>query len=300
MKYFLPPLFIVIALLLPQKVSAADMVLQHLPASVAQQQQFYVDVALDPQNQSYNGIQGSVSFSADTLSLVRAETGSSLVSYFIDPPTAKNDTVTFSGIIVGGFNGLINPFDMTRKSPGEIMRLVFVATSPGAATVTTRNSSATLNDGLGTLQQVADTTASFNVTNAVAPSVYNTADTTPPTISASVVRDPNLYDGRYALLFSTVDKESGIDHVELREGNGPWLTIQSPYLLQDQSRKSILSLRAYDVAGNVTNMNIVPTAVAQSGGVVILILLLILCIILYVIYKKFKNKHGDKKTPQDS
>ncbi len=271
--------------------AGASMVLQQAPTSVAQQQQFYIDVAVDPQDTDFNGIQGSVEFSSNTLSFVRAETGTSLVSYFIDQPSVQGNMIHFSGIIIGGFDGLINPFDQSHKLPGPIVRLVFEAVQPGNAVVTTSNVSVTENDGNGTLEPVTDTTVSFPVTTAIAPSIYNTADTVPPTLSASIVSSKDLFDGKYTVVFTATDKQSGIDHVELKEGNGAWKTIQSPYVLQDQTRKGILSLRAYDVAGNVTTITLPSTGTTQSAAAIIFLLLAAL-IILYVIHKKTKHpKH---------
>jgi hypothetical protein len=287
-------LFIIFILLFFPAVASAQtsarMVLQGAPTAVSQQQQFYVDVAVDAQGTSFNGIQGRVTFSSDTLSFVRAETGTSLVTYFIDPPTANGNTVSFSGIIIGGFDGLINPFDQSHKLPGEIVRLVFVGKAVGNATISTSKVTVTANDGQGTLENVADNNVSLDVSTAVSPSVYATADTVPPTISAVVVHESDLYNGKYALLFTANDKQTGIAYVELREGSGAWNTIQSPYLLQDQSRHSILSLRAHDVAGNVTTITIAQSASSQSAAAIILILIVL--IILYAIHKKTKHpKH---------
>jgi hypothetical protein len=266
----------------------AAMVLQHVPESVDQQEQFYVDVEIDPNGTSFNGAQGSVTFSNDTISFVRAETGSSIVTYFITPPTLQDNTVTFSGIILGGFNGLINPFDQSHKLPGHIMRLVFAAKAQGTATIDTHDSTVTANDGEGTLQSASSAHASFPVSDAVAISKYVTPDITLPTISASVVQEHALFDGRYTLIFTATDKQSGIDHVELQEGGGAWNTVQSPYLLHDQSRKSILSLRAYDASGNVATITVAPIS-SSSTTIALIILIFILLITLYVIHKKSKH-----------
>lgn len=263
-----------------------SVVVQHAPATVAQQQQFYVDVALDTEGASINGIQGSISFSDSTLSFVRAETGASNITLWVDNPTLKGNTLTFSGIIPGGFDGLINPFDQSRKLPGGIVRLIFAGKAAGRAAITTSKVGATLNDGTGTLETISDTTTVVQVSSSVAPSTYSTADIVPPTITASVVSEKDLFDGKQALLFTATDKESGIAHVDLREGNGEWSAIESPYLLRDQSRKGILSLRAYDAAGNATSIAIAPPVSKTSSAAVIIILVLIAIIILYVIHKK--------------
>lgn len=290
MKKFLPLLFILTVILLPQRAHAAALLLQHAPASAAGKQQFYVDVAVDPQGGDFNGVEGDISFSSDKLQLVRVETGSTIVSSFIDQPTLQGSSIHFSGIIVGGFKGLINPFDQSHTLPGEIMRLVFAGAQPGNALITSSKVSVTMNDGDGTLQQLSDATATVMVSDAVAPSVYTEADSIPPTVTASVVSEKDLFDGKYALIYNAIDKQSGIDHVELREGRGAWKVIQSPYELQDQSRRGILSVRAYDVAGNMATVTL-PAATSPVSVGAIIFLVLVTLIIFYVIHKKSKHPH---------
>jgi len=288
-KYLFTFLIIALSLVFSKPLYAATVTLEHAPATVDQQQQFYVDVMVDPTGKSFNGVQGAITFSTDTLSFVRAETGTSNVTLFIDQPNLNGNTISFSGIIPGGFDGQINPFDPANKGPAEIVRLVFEGKAAGSATIDSSQFSVTDNDGHGTLETIPDTALPITVTSTVAPSLYVTPDTTAPILSASVVSDADLYDGKYTLIFTATDKQSGVDHVELQEGDGPWITIQSPYLLQDQSRHSILSLRAYDVAGNVSTITIAPIPSASST-IIIVILVLIALLILYVIYKKIRHK----------
>ncbi len=280
-----------IIVLLPLSVFGKDIphaTVIHAPQSVAQQQQFYVDIVVDTKGVSINGVQGAVTFSSDTLSFVRAETGTSNITLWIDQPVVKGNSVIFSGIIPGGFDGLINPFDQSAKLPAEIVRLVFVGKSAGVAAISTTNITVTDTDGKGTVEKLSDTSTTFPITTSVAPSVYTTPDTIAPTLSVSIVNDKNLYDGHAVLVFTATDKESGIDHVTLQEGDNDLSTIESPYLLHDQSRKSILLLHAYDVAGNVATITIAPLS-SQTSTTVIVILILITLIILYVNYKKTRH-----------
>ncbi len=288
MKYFLPLFFILTLMLAPRSVFAASMVLQHAPQSVAGQQQFYVDVAIDADGDSFNAIQGAVAFSGDTLEFVRAETGASIITNFIDQPRAEGGTVRFSGIIVGGFDGLINPFDQSKRFPGQVMRLVFAGKKPGTASIATVRTSVSKNNGQGTLQAAAEARTVIAITEDAAPSAYVSDDTIPPTITAAIVTEKDLYDGKRTLLFTAIDKQSGIDRVELQEKNNEWKTVESPYLLQNQSGKGILSLRAYDAAGNVAQITVGTAATHATGAVIVLSALALF--ILYVIYKKSKHK----------
>ena len=293
MKYFSITILLGALIFLPVfsvHASGEEMLVEHTPTIVAKEQQFYVDVAIDTHDASINGIQGSVTFSNENLSFIRAETGTSMVTLWVDPPLLNGDMITFSGVIPGGFDGLVDPFDPTHKQPGEIVRLVFEGKSSGTATITTQNVSITDNDGKGTLENLPPVTQTLTVSNNVAPSIYTTADTVPPMLTASVVIDKNLFDGKYTLIFNATDKESGVDHIELKEGDGPWTTIQSPYLLHEQEKRGILILRAYDVAGNVTTLTIAPPPGPLAQTQILIVLVLIILIILYVIYKKISNR----------
>jgi len=79
-------------------------------------------------------------------------------------------------------------------------------------------------------------------------------DSTPPKITeAEVGRDPAVFDGRYFLSFSTRDAASGVAEVSVAEGDeagGVWHKTVSPYLLEDQKRKSDIKVKARDKAGN--------------------------------------------------
>lgn len=267
---------------------AAAIIINHAPTAVAQGQQFYVDVTIDPQNKPLNGIQGSIVFSSDTLSFIRAETGTSNITLFIDKPAVTGNTITYSGIIPSGFNGMINPYTPGTTFPGQIMRLVFVGKAAGEAHIIATNTSVTDNDGQGTLEVVPDQRTTFSVSTAVAPSIYQSTDTRPPTLTASIIKENDLYKDRYTLIFNAIDKQSGIDHVEVKEGNDDWQTAQSPYVLHDQSRKGILSVRAFDMDGNISVVvTIPPTNQSQPTALIVLIITILLALsIVYAIHKK--------------
>lgn len=73
----------------------------------------------------------------------------------------------------------------------------------------------------------------------------------PESFTPIVASDPSIYDGKYFLVFSTVDKNSGIDHYEVREGIwGEYAVASSPYLIMDQTLSKNLYIVAIDKAGN--------------------------------------------------
>ena len=54
----------------------------------------------------------------------------------------------------------------------------------------------------------------------------------------------------YFLVFSGIDKQTGIDYYEVKEGQGNWKRAEFPYVLEDQTLQGIIEVRAVDKAGN--------------------------------------------------
>ena len=78
------------------------------------------------------------------------------------------------------------------------------------------------------------------------------ADTEPPEdFTPAIVNDPNVFDGKYFLVFATQDKGTGVDHYEVREGRWGWFReAESPYLLKQQKISRDVYVKAVDSAGN--------------------------------------------------
>jgi hypothetical protein len=255
--------------------------------------QFYVDVMLDPEAVSLNAIEGSIIYPPN-LSFVRAEYGGSIVGPWIVPPQIGGDkSISFAGIMPAGFAGVIDPFHSSRRAPGFVARLVFEATSSGEAQIEARGLSATQNDGIGTLQELNSLPAKISVTTFENPSTYKTEENTNPEIRAEVTRDPNLYNNRYTLVFEALDRGAGIKEVMVKEGNRPWKKINSPYLLEDQSRHSIIILQSSNFSGATVVTTIDPLPY-KSFAPSQIVLAVILILFVFVLFKKIyarKKQH---------
>jgi len=128
-------------------------------------------------------------------------------------------------------------------------------------------------------------------------------DTTPPEeFKPEIGRNPAVFEGKYFLSFSTTDKTSGIDHYQIAElrrtirGKEPkpeWKIGESPYLLEDQSLRSIIKVKAVDKAGNERISEIVPPYKLSFEDIIILLLILIgIGAIWYLITKLKRNPEG--------
>jgi hypothetical protein len=285
MKNYILPL-IILCTVFTTRAHAVNTTLISSSATPNISQEFSVDLLLDPQGQSYNAIEGTVSFS-DPLVLRRIEDGGSIVHYWINPPTIVGNEISFSGIMPGNFDGLIDPFTPAERAPGKILRLVFTAPSTGNPSIVTSNINVALSNGLGTLQPVAPTQLSVHISGTAHPTTLPLSDTNQPLLQSDIVKDKNLYDGKYTLVFNAIDKESGIARIEVAEGDESFHDATSPYLLRNQTRNLPVHIRVTDTSGNTT-LTTIPAAHASTGSITLIII--ICCIILIFIWYILEHK----------
>lgn len=270
--------------------SASVAILQPSNTSVGIREQFYVDVLLDPQDVSINGIEGIINFRDDLLTYVRAEDGKSVINLWIQKPVIDRGSVSFAGIIPNGFSGIIDPFNSSTKKSGLIIRLVFEAKKSGAAVISTSAFTVTENNGEGTTINTQSVNTTINVGSVENPYTYKNTDDTTPTLIASVIRDPDLFSNKYTLVFDASDKSSGIESVTVKEGNRNFKRIESPYLLEDQTRHSTIIVRATNFSGNNFTITIdpLPYNLFSPSGLILLVALIIAA--LYFIRRKYVKK----------
>jgi hypothetical protein len=78
-------------------------------------------------------------------------------------------------------------------------------------------------------------------------------DTSPPLpVQGSITREATMFDNKYYLTFTSRDTSSGIDYYDVSEGGTTTTGASSPYVLEDQTRRSTIIVVAVDKAGNKT------------------------------------------------
>ena len=277
--------------------SAASLFFEPTLTEVGLNQGFDVILRLDPQNQSVNAVEGMINFS-DNLSLQSLNDGNSIIDFWIERPKAGSEGVSFSGVMPGGYEGDLSPYWQGYK-PGKIMRLTFKARQEGPAQINLENFRVLLNDGSGTEAPLSTPDLRFNVrVGAVSPGITAKKDTTPPEpFSPQIVRDPNIFDNQFSLVFRAEDLDSGIDRYEIRERRQErdWrglfekeilVQAESPYLLKDQGLKSYIEVKAVDRAGNervaeLEPRNHIPWYENYLDWVIIIVFGLVVLIFLY-------------------
>jgi hypothetical protein len=248
----------------------------------------------------------------------------------------KNGVVNFSGGTPGGYCGKI-PGDPGESN--IVARLIFKVPSlvvsgdkiENAAFSFGTSTSVLINDGLGTADKVTLRGANINIlsTPVNTPSDWQDQikeDTIPPEpFFIELHSNANVYNGQYYIDFFTTDKQSGMDHYEVLEKRPDekigektsrnifdyffrskieplnWKKGEIPYLLEDQTLKGIISVKAIDKAGNERLVEFVPPKSEQekvqkiSNKYILMLLLivagiLILLIATYFIVKNIKKR----------
>jgi hypothetical protein len=184
----------------------------------------------------------------------------------------KEGLISFVGGIPGGFCG---PLPGEPEKPNLLGRIIFRVRETDAKLERETDAKleflegcqVLLNDGFGTPAKLTLKEAVFTILpeKAEVPKEewqeeLAKDDIPPEPFEIKISQDPNIFGGKYFIVFSTTDKQTGIDHYEVketrkrreteRETTRNWKRVESPYLLEDQSLKSIIKVKAVDKAGN--------------------------------------------------
>jgi hypothetical protein len=245
-----------------------------------------VGVFLNTENRDINAVEGKILFPEGVLALKQIKDGNSILNFWVEKPAARNGEIKFSGIIPGGY----------QNKKGLIFSLVFVPKQTGSLSLVMQNMHVLLNDGNGTEVNTTVSNLSFIVLDPLpekAPVVVENKDAVIPEVFEPIITsDPNVFEGKNILVFTTQDKESGIDHYLVCEGEKECVRAESPYLLKNQYLNKEITVLAVDKNGNTRTVSLP----AQKEllwyqdrvfvGSLIAISLLMLLLMLHKIYRR--------------
>lgn len=222
---------------------AAEIRLDAHKSEINSGEQFLIDIIIHSE-ESLNAVEGRLIFPQDLLSVKEIRDGNSVINFWVERPRIESaGVILFSGITPGGFSGANN----------SIFSVVFEAKNTGIAHVVLEVTKALLNDGLGTETTLSarDTTVSIKPGDSNVRKEILTDTELPEDFNPTIESDPNIFGGKYFLVFATQDKASGIDRYEVREGGWGWFTVaESPYLLKHQSLDRKIFVKAIDKNSN--------------------------------------------------
>ena len=236
-------LLLSLALFVAAPVFAAEIRLDANKSEINSGEQFLVDIIIHSE-ESLNAVEGRLIFPADKLLVKEIRDGNSVINFWVEKPRIEaSGVILFSGITPGGFSGANN----------NIFSVVFEAKNTGIASVALQNTKALKNDGLGTETALLtrDTTVSIKPGDSNVRKEILTDGEPPEDFNPTIESDPNIFDGKYFLVFATQDKISGVADYEVREGAWGWFRVaESPYLLKHQSLDRKIFVKAIDKNGN--------------------------------------------------
>lgn len=250
---------------------------------------FIVKVKIGTPSECVNTFDIGIEFPLNKFKYKDFSSGNSILSLWIEKPNSLvageiNNTgkVNFSGGIPGGYCGSIPGDDGESNILGEIVFSALDEFDKGIAEIKIdKNSKILANDGLGSIVDFDFKDSRFiidsEVNNNNEWSDKIKEDNIPPEpFLVKINQDESVDGGNFFLVFSTVDKQTGIDRYEVlelnkieldkyykklnifdkflslfvKESKREWNIIQSPYILKDQSLNSVVMVRAIDKAGN--------------------------------------------------
>ena len=288
--------------IVPSVTSAAILYVNPTEGTYGLSDTFIADIRIDNQRECVNAAHVEVQYPTDTLRAVDFSKGNSILSLWIEEPKIDTDTgtITFSGGIPGGYCGRIPGDPVLSNVLGKIVFSVIGAEKKNATVSITDASALYLNDGTATRASLTTQNALYTISptplSSANPWLAQVGDDTipPDEFVVTVESTRGVFRGNYYAVFSTQDKQSGLDHYEIFE-RGSWRVVTSPHQLKDQYLLGV-QIKAIDKAGNERLGTYVegsaPPRVPKESNYTVLLLVIasLLCLGVYMVYRDRKKK----------
>jgi hypothetical protein len=281
--------FFTLIFLLPVIVFAANIDIENKDTDVQVGDTVIFDVYLNSTDE-INSIEGIIEIEGD-YAIKTISTAGSIFDMWPNKPSYENGVISFAGGSASSvFGNRLKLFSIIVQIQSE-EKIIFSADQVHVF----------LGDGLGT--KIA---ADIFKKEVILPSSNRNSidkfnelvlvDRQPPLgFEINIGRDVNTFDGKYFASFNTVDQESGIERYEVIEGDTktPVLT-GTTYILQDQTLKGNLIVRAIDRAGNVQVSEVAVRDIVSEDSSInwkSLSIALLILILVFLLSKKLKIKN---------
>ena len=272
------------------------------PKTISVGETFKATVVLDTEGDDVNALEGKLVYTKELIELTNISTTQSIVSLWA-VPLQKNTAAdaSFAGGIPGGYTG-----------EGNVAVLTFTARNLGDAEISITSERVLKSDGKGTPVSISTNPYHVRIIESLPQDVSHQGeskpeatnekaiDVSPPEpFSLYVAKDSSMFKGKWFLVGQAVDKESSIAGYRVYESShavaedeaytllrkeGVYIT-GFPYVLQDQSRKSYITVAAYDENNNVRLSSLAPSPEAgydpRAYHAIILLLLIALTLEVY-------------------
>jgi len=212
----------------------------------------------------------------------------SIINFWVEKSNWDKTTrlLTFSGITPGGFQG----------EKGRLLVIKFKTEKDGLAVLgfDKEKTKVYLHTANGTEDSLELAELRLPIIKGKENIGVEISDNEPPEwFAPEISQDPNLFNGKYFLVFATQDKGSGIDHYEVCEKSKTKCAVaESPYLLQKQKLNQKIFVKAIDKSGNERIATVLPRYPIkwyEFWWNWIIIILVIITLIYYVVEKNKKR-----------
>ncbi len=213
------------------------------------------------------------------------ETGSSAFALWVTEPSVTNQTISFAGAIPNGLSASRIP----------LLDVVFSAQEFSATEQPVHGAlSAFLNTAEA--EQIAVVVPSsvswdFLVSSSSPLEVDRIA---PEPFSVTVLAQSDMFLGKTVAIFSTVDKQSGMDYFEVQVHRSPvpdaahWFRAESPVVVPDDIDTKFFSVKAVDRAGNIRVVTRAPL-LWRHAVLLLLPLLFLIAVVVYVAKRRVQK-----------
>jgi len=238
-------------------------------------------ISLNTDGQSINTIEGDLKYDDNFIKPESVNIGGSFISFWVEKPDLKTSGIIhFSGIVPGGISAI----------QSEVFKVIFRAKNAGNTSLLLNNVNLFLNDGEGSLVPAKIINMNIKIIQRI--NTQNTldlisGDKVPPE-KFSIIRsqDSSLFDSKYFIAFSAIDKKSGIDRYQVCELL-KCISAESPFLLWNQTPFYHIVVKAYDMDGNSTSATLISPWFASLLVFLLLIVIIYSC---FCIQKNFIKK----------
>lgn len=241
----------IISFLWVRGVSAASLDLNTTKNVFKENESFVLTLSLNGEGESINALEGDLKYDENFIKAESVNIGGSFVSFWVEQPDLKTPgTMHFSGITPGGVSG----------AGAEVFKIVFKTLKTGDTNLFLNNVSLLLNDGNGTKTNAELKGLSIKINQGESTETTDdtiSLDKTPPEkFTITRTKDKSIFDNKYFIAFSTIDKGTGVDHYKVCE-LFKCVNAKSPFLLWNQTPFYFIVVSAYDVNGNSVSSTLI-------------------------------------------
>lgn len=274
-----------------RNIFAADVILeQALPqtSDIKVGDEVLIVVSMVSEGVEHNAIEG-VLIVPPIFEIDRVITGNSFVTVWLEDPAEFNDgQIRFSGITPAGYN----------RENGVVFSVVLKALSSGTANISMNDVGVFKNDGQGTREGLVVRHLPLRLRASKSeeePYLILVKDVTQPqAFEVELVRNPDLYDGKYTLVWSARDVGGGISSYDVHEGKRVFKHVLSPYVLENQHLNGKIKVVAHDLEGNTRISEVVTPGKYCVDGLcfgyeALALIALVVALVLFYIWKKLRK-----------